>query len=469
MLAVPIAWVFLAIPFVLVRWLSGASAFSASWRAGLIGAVIGLVSIPFAVEMGRLFTIDGPNRSFLTELALTLPSWPHFAAAGAVGGLVYWLIEYSSLPPAVVRLFVDSRPLPWTNGLISRRVATGIAAATMIVVAIPVGRWWWRPHVYQLVEAGVPPVAFEQEWESKGWIGALAWSSDSTKVTSASDNGGWLAVRDIRSGLYQERKIAQLYIQHAIASGQLVIAPEEFGSRSAFNVFSAKTGTILHEEPDPAPGKPPLPGAAVRLAMTADGSMLAVGYDGPRAGLPVFVLSTRDWRVVSALNPESDPPPLGVQVIAFSEDGKLLAVGGTRELLVCNVATGVVVNRIPIWANAVAFSPDNRTLAVAEAPLSSGMWHQVVHLIRLPDGAEMVSRQMGSGSSASMLWDPRGRFIVFASWGDTTVRLWNPSASPVQDVTIHLRRVERGMALSPDGSRLALANGGVVSVFKIGE
>jgi hypothetical protein len=49
------------------------------------------------------------------------------------------------------------------------------------------------------------------------------------------------------------------------------------------------------------------------------------------------------------------------------------------------------------------------------------------------------------------------------------IQLWNPFTEAGEDATIKTRYFERGIALSPDGDRLAISNGNFVSVFRIGD
>ena len=78
--AVPITWIAVAVPFTIVRWASGARAFSSAWRAAAWGVAAGILAVPFVVEMGRIFDLEGPKQPFLTDLVVgAIPRWPLFA------------------------------------------------------------------------------------------------------------------------------------------------------------------------------------------------------------------------------------------------------------------------------------------------------------------------------------------------------------------------------------------------------
>ncbi|MGI4946557.1 MAG: WD40 repeat domain-containing protein [Janthinobacterium lividum] len=464
-------WITAAIPFAVVRRMAGVRAFSSPWRAAASGAAVGVLMMPFAVEMGRILNIEGPTQPFLTDLfAGAVPKWPLFVGPGAAGGLTYWLIEFSSAPAAVARLFGNVKPLRWTCGLFSRRRAAAMAAALALAAAVPVGQWWWRPHVHQPPGVGVPPVAFEDEWRTQKGTMFLTWSADGTGLISLSQDGR-LAVRNRRSGTDQERKLPQTMVTRAVGNQQLIVVPADRDrSRIAFSVFDAQTGEILHEEPDPAPEARGSVGFEVKLALSPDGTTLAVGYNFTRASVPVSLLSTQDWRKVSTIGLLSNRQS-GASFIVFSQNGKRLAVGYNRELVVCDAGTGALLSRMPIWSYTASFSPDGSMLAVVAERSQSGTVQPIIRVVRLSDGAEVASHEPGAGSGygASLLWDSRGRFVVSSVEGANTVHLWNPSTSASGDVTLDLRRFTGGLAFSPDGSRLAVSNGDAVSIFRVGE
>jgi len=106
-----------------------------------------------------------------------------------------------------------------------------------------------------------------------------------------------------------------------------------------------------------------LRGGAGTLAFTRDGTLLATGAGGGR----ICVWRTSDWNVVQRIwygNPVCD--------VAFSPDGKLLAVCGSSDvwgsvsLSLWSVADGKKVQELVherVEAHAVAFAPQGRLLA----------------------------------------------------------------------------------------------------------
>jgi WD40 repeat protein len=177
---------------------------------------------------------------------------------------------------------------------------------------------------------------------------------------------------------------------------------------------------------DPAGGKvlPPLgdgglEGGGPALAWSGDGRTLAATRrDGC---LAVYDLS-RD-REPPEFRRRSEP----ASALAFSPDGRLLAVGAQGSVRLIEVASGQEVRRLTGhrgWVSALAFSADRRTLA-------SG-------------GALLVHHH------ASLL--P----VAFIQPGepDFAVRLWDvPGGEPVSSLVGHQNAVHY-IAFSPDGGRL---------------
>jgi hypothetical protein len=227
-----------------------------------------------------------------TVFWFVVPDWPLFALAGAVGGLIYWLVAFSAAPGGTPRLPTDASPLGGGGGWRLRRRAAVLVAVVAVAAGVTVADGWWQRRIVRSPDAGLPRVAFEREWRTRGWLGLLAWSSDGAEVVSLSGNGPWLAAWDPAGGSHRERKEPRVAALLQTVGDARIVATPAFGSRDAFVAFDAATGEVLHHEPDPAPGSPGLPGPAVALALSADGTTLAVGYGMTRPGVPVVLYAT---------------------------------------------------------------------------------------------------------------------------------------------------------------------------------
>jgi WD40 repeat protein len=188
------------------------------------------------------------------------------------------------------------------------------------------------------------------------------------------------------------------------------------------------------------------------LAFHPDGRQLAATGNGTQRVAPgkfngVTVWDTTTWQEL--------PPPVavqGVRSVAFSPDGRLLAVGRfvKTPLTIRDTASGKVVHELPNdWlTTGVAFSPEGRLLASANQDGSVRLWD-------VPTGQEMAcSPWWHRGPATSVAFSPDGRRLASGSldrtwkvWDTTTgepLRAWGDPTGGVQSV-----------AFSPDGQRLA--------------
>src|SRR5579871_4082725 len=119
----------------------------------------------------------------------------------------------------------------------------------------------------------------------------------------------------------------------------------------------------------------------------------------------------------------SAAPPAPVTALAYSPDGKLLAAGVHRDVILLDIA-GAVVDRLPNQSGpvtAVAFTPDGKTLAVATgAPGKPGE----VRLYPVPGDAPARTIAGHRDSIYGLAVSPDGKTLATCGY-DRLVKLWN--------------------------------------------
>jgi WD40 repeat protein len=199
--------------------------------------------------------------------------------------------------------------------------------------------------------------------------------------------------------------------------------------------------------------KSPSPVRAV--AMTVDGKQLAAAGDdaavrlwNAETGQPVRTLDGAvDWQLA----------------LAFSGDGKLLAAGGyDGQVRIWDVASGkktvdVLAGQPPapkappppvnvVWS--LAFSPDGKLLAVGG---SEGRIDQ----FQPTDGKFVRTLTGHTGTVTALLFHPAGAVLLSGS-RDRTIRLWNTPGGQLKQLDGHTAWVQ-GLTLLDQGTRLVSA------------
>jgi WD40 repeat protein len=243
----------------------------------------------------------------------------------------------------------------------------------------------------------------------------------------------------------------------------------------AFSVVDIASGRTVFQEHSLQPNQPGPD--QVALALSPDGTVLMAVHDYI-PGRPISLYDTKTWQKLSTI--EAPAARSGVERLVFSADGSRLTFASSDKFFVIDARPGQMVSTLPIKVAAfIALSPDNSMAAVEEIGTDPGDYvPKAIRIFRLSDAAQVASHGSLShgpncaeniedcGLASPILWDPTGRFLVFPD-GYHTIRIWNPFAGKGEDATIQTRYFEHGIALSPDGSRLAIANGDFVSVFQI--
>src|SRR6202050_3264210 len=196
-------------------------------------------------------------------------------------------------------------------------------------------------------------------------------------------------------------------------------------------------------------GADPLPAADI----AAIKAWINAGATGPAPGASSKVLAPAALPDIHPVVPVVSP----VASLKFSPDGKLLAVGGYREVRLIDPSTGKEVATLAGHADyvrSIAFSPDGKMLAAGGGPPQrSGeikIWDLQSHQL-------LKTMQGHKDCIYSIAWSPDGKIIASGSY-DKMVKLWDvASGKELKNLQDHIDAVF-AVAFSPDGKHLASAS-----------
>jgi WD40 repeat protein/serine/threonine protein kinase len=208
------------------------------------------------------------------------------------------------------------------------------------------------------------------------------------------------------------------------------------------------------------------------LAYSPDGKVLALGEVKALATFPspgeVTLWDAAEGRKLRTCGRDLET----VSGVAFSPDGKTLAgvngahvspygsgTGGTPALRLWDPATSqekasLVFDDFP--ASSVAFSPDGKTVAVG------GLG--AVKLCEAATAKEQATLPAGPGMVWSLAFSPDGKTLATAN-DDDTVRFWDMAARAPFASRWH--RSVTSVAYGPDGRTVASAGGGAVELWTV--
>ena len=208
-------------------------------------------------------------------------------------------------------------------------------------------------------------------------------------------------------------------------------------------------------------------GAATAVALSKDGKTVAAGGSGNLGGL--LELWNTLTGVVTLLPTAAS---YTVNTVAYSPDGSLLADAGVSQDL-----TGTYGSVVELWntskntlskslssgadlgVNSIAFSPDGRTLAVGGTSSSGGL----LEIWSVSTGTLLASLTTSStGGVFAVAFSPDGTQLAAGGWTGSAgvVEVWNVATKKLaQNIATTAVQVST-LAYSPDGKNLAVGGAG---------
>jgi WD40 repeat protein len=355
--------------------------------------------------------------------------------------------------------------------------------------------------VLEDIGQGVPGLEIERElMAKKGGFTKVVWSSDSTKLAAYissgagySDFGNLVTVWDHDGQLYRELGGTEEWLFSSLSplafagrDRQLVVPPPQKSNDSAFSILDIDTGAVLQRIPGPAlPSMMRL--AKLQFAVSPDQSLVAVANG---AVAPVTLYSASSGALLAQLSDTPRNEYEAARLVTFSADGRFLAWNrGLQEVLIYNLADkrltqelkafsdiccidGIVLNRdgTQMAAN-ISSLAGQRRLPTGEIEIEIGgneyaPLRDPIRVLRTKDGSKIAGFPEPVAKIRHLEWTPDGRTIAFTTDAQT-VRLWDPANANDSGRTYRVRATAMSLAFSPDGLRLAIANGRYISIFQM--
>jgi len=178
------------------------------------------------------------------------------------------------------------------------------------------------------------------------------------------------------------------------------------------------------------------------LAYSPDGKRIAVGG----SGRDITLWDTTTGKEIHQFPNEGDQP----DSLAFSPNGKVLATGGFAFCRLWDVATGKEIRQFD--RGRIAFSPDGKCVATLGARDKSG--DNTLRLWDAATGKELRRIECGSSGAEGLAYSPDGKRIA-TSERNGVIRLWDCATGREQHQLHGHTKAVRKIAFSPDGRQLA--------------
>jgi WD40 repeat protein len=179
------------------------------------------------------------------------------------------------------------------------------------------------------------------------------------------------------------------------------------------------------------------------VAISPDNTKVAAGLDS-RAGSQATIWNLEDGSLFNTFWVDS----FGIDSVAFSPNGELLALGGNNKIQIWNVLDGTLIHNMPdieIGDINVAFSPDGQILVSSGEEGVIKVWDAIT-------GSLKQKINIKYSSSNPVIFPDSENFMV-GEWDGRIKRYSMSNGKTLETLNRHTFDIEV-LALSPDGTRL---------------
>jgi WD40 repeat protein len=366
---------------------------------------------------------------------------------------------------------------------ISRRTAFFGVASGLGLGAVALGVWASKaPSMLEQKQAG-PGLSEFKRLEVKGYLNAVAWNNDNSRLAALSDFGRTITVWETRNwslinefdrygGGYSSNSLAYTADGMLLTSAPVGKSPDpKYQTLAIFSLilWDPEAGRAIRYIPDPVPDTRFRIEDADTYAVSRDGKLVAGITTGSRDG-PVLLFETATWTLVGHFFvPPTPKHPDGAWCLAFSPDSREIAVG-TLFGYVHLVAIGQETPRLSFSAYldgvpcfAVAYSHNGQVLATGrgQAPLGAADDGRT-RLWAASDGGSIAILKGGGAGVHKLSWSDTG---LLAIAHDQSLAVWD-AAEPIKPrMILHSDGATYSVAFDKTGT-LAATRGNEVKLYK---